>query len=165
MHLHCVIGPYQQSENETFQCLLSQVDAEWNTLTRALETDRQMLAALQERRQQVFSLLRAKPSSSPSGTQALLGHLSAVEQRMRQVSQEISHKECQRRALEYRFDEVRRALSAQHQQEGRQHGMSILGGIWMRHRLMKRVLHTLWRGLHRAGTAGHSCRVTGPEGV
>jgi hypothetical protein len=108
-----------------------------------------MLASFQERRQHVFFLLHAEPSPSPIDTQALLGHLATVEQRVRQMSQEISHKECQRRTLEYRFDEVRRTLGALKQQEGKQHWMRCFGGIWLRHLLLKRPFRALWKGLQQ----------------
>ena len=100
----------------TLQNLLPQLDAEWEMLTRSIQADQQRLTALQEWRQEFSLLLSAEPEPAAQPALALTGHLEMLEQRMRQVVEEIVRKQLLRRALEQRFDEVRLVLCALQQQ-------------------------------------------------
>lgn len=142
------------SQRGTIQHLLPQVDAEWEVLTRDLQAVLQTLASLQICRQHLFFLLRAEPSLSPCGTQARFWHLAAVEQQIRQVSQEISHIEGLRRTLECWFDEARRSLNCLRQQTDIPTRISCLRGVWLRYLLTKRPLRALWGRGPAAETEG-----------
>lgn len=100
----------------TLQNLLPQLDAEWEMLTHSIQADQQRLTTLQEWRQEFSLLLRVEPEPAAHPVLALTRHLEALEQRMRQVIEEIVRKQLLRRALEQRFDEVRLVLCALQQQ-------------------------------------------------
>ena len=100
----------------TLQNLLPQLDAEWDSLTGSIQADQQRLAALQEWREEFSLLLSAEPEPAAQPALALTGQLEMLEQRIRQVVEEIVRKQLLRRALEQRFDEVRLVLGALQQQ-------------------------------------------------
>lgn len=99
------------------QNLLPKMDSEWETLTSYIQADQQRLTVLEEWQQEFTLLLRAEPERVTPSTLALIGQLDMVERQIRQVADEIAHKQLLRRALEQRFDEVRLALRALRQRE------------------------------------------------
>jgi chromosome segregation ATPase len=96
------------NQGETLQSVLPQMDAEWETLRRSIQTDQQKLNTLQQRREELARWLSAEQATYSA--LSLRTHLETLERQMRYIGDEIACKQLLCRALEQRFDEVRLVL-------------------------------------------------------
>lgn len=93
------------NQGEALQSMLPQMDAEWETLRRSIQTDQRKLNTLQQCREELALRLRAEQAIYSA--LSLGEHLETLERQMRLIGDEIACKQLLCRALEQRFDEVR----------------------------------------------------------